>query len=64
MGLFYFYHACLYNSYIFFSLAFVYIIIVGTHRISIHYTSFIDDKSVTDRNPVGSYDVYFKSLNS
>ena len=31
--------------------------IVGTHGISIRYTSFMkDEKSVTDRNPVGSDD--------
>ena len=31
-------------------------IIIQTHRISIRYTSFIDEISVTDRYPVGFKD--------
>ena len=38
--------------------------IVGTHGIFISYTSFIDERSVTDRNPVGSDDGFLPSLNS
>ena len=40
--------------------------IVGTHGISIGYTSFQNERSITDRNPVDSNDVdvsvIFKTL--
>ena len=37
---------------------------MGTHVVSILYTSFIDKKGVTDKNTVGSHDTqYYISTN-